>query len=109
MNSSLKSQWAKYKLTDTDRKWFAENYPDDMEYMKQIEDVAYVMILSKETDVDRWHSTFNQITAEEAIEILGIEKFLSGLHRVAFHRSAVRYNNDESIHIHFRAFTYWDI
>lgn len=39
-----------------------------------------------------------RITQKEAIEILGREKFLSGLHRASFHCSVCRHNGDNSIY-----------
>ena len=46
------------------------------------------------------------ITQEKAIEILGREKYLSGLQRCTFHSSAVRYNESETIFVLFDSYKF---
>jgi hypothetical protein len=46
-------------------------------------------------------SIVTKITQKKAIEILGRNTFLNGLHRCAFHSSAVRYSPDDKIVVLF--------
>lgn len=52
-------------------------------------------------------SIVTKITHKKAIELLGREKFLSGLHRSVFHNSAVRYTPDDKTAICFDSSKYF--
>lgn len=43
-----------------------------------------------------------KIKWDEALEILGIEKFVSGIARATFHASASRENGSEEVHFEFK-------
>lgn len=82
-----------FKLTDKDkellRKW---GYPESD--LLQIEDAANegkIKSYRKET------ASWNHISVDGAIRILGRTEFLSGLSRAAFHRSAQRENNGRRV------------
>lgn len=94
------------KLTDEDKKYLREMYDETEErYLKQIEDC------SKKTSFyyinDRKWGTAKKISEAEAIRLLGRERFVSGMHRAAFHRSAIRElpeNEDQYVKFDSRAF-----
>lgn len=68
------------KLTSEDKKLLTEwGYPE--EDFNQIE---------RATTKTTYESNRNKVTADEAIDILGREEYLSGIARSAFHWSACR-------------------
>ena len=83
----------KFKLTEDDiallREW-GETNDDDI---KQIERCASEKWTKYEL-TDYKQEIRKKISREEAIEILGRERWLSGMQRCAFHCSAVRYQGD---------------
>ena len=69
------------KLTEEDRAYLRDTLKEDTESIRQIEQV-----LAKTTfKIDK-----KRLTAEEVIEQIGREDFLSGMDRCAFHVDAVR-------------------
>lgn len=95
------------KLTDEDKKYLREMYDETEErYLKQIEDCSkktVFMLINKEKD------TSKRIAEGEAIRLLGRETFVSGMHRAAFHRSAIRYvpNTNENVYVAFSSYAFW--
>jgi hypothetical protein len=86
------------KLTNKDKKYllsigYAEN---DFEQIGNIAKYTKYEMFTKEDE-----SIVTRITQKKAIELLGRNTFLSGLGRTAFHRSAVRYNDDDNICVMF--------
>ena len=86
------------KLTNKDKKYllsigYSEN---DFEQIGNIAKYTKYEMFTKEDE-----SIVTTITQKKAIELLGRNTFLSGLGRTAFHQSAVRYNNDDTICVLF--------
>lgn len=48
-----------------------------------------------------------KINRKEAISILGREKYLCGLHRSSFHRTATQINEDETLIVYFDSSRYF--
>lgn len=104
------------KLTDEDKKFLREMYDETEERnLKQIEDCSKKTVFTlinkdeKETRYSSLWYTSKRITEKEAIRLLGRETFVSGMHRAAFHRSAIRYvpNTDEKVWVSFSAYAFW--
>lgn len=72
------------KLTSEDKKVLKKNRYLDQD-MSQIE---------KATTKTTYEMNGEKISREKALEVLGREKYLSGISRSAFHWSAVRDNNN---------------
>ena len=86
------------KLTNKDKKYllsigYSEN---DFEQIGNIAKYTKYEMFTKEDE-----SIVTTITQKKAIELLGRNTFLSGLGRTAFHQSAVRFNNDDTICVLF--------
>lgn len=92
------------KLTNKD-KAFLKSYGVDESDFSTIESAGrktkYEMF---ETNNE---SIVTTITQKKAIEILGREKYLIGLFRSAFHSSAVRLNDDDTICVVFDSSKFW--
>ena len=73
------------KLTVKDKKILSDMGYSDKDF-NQIE---------KAISITKYTAYGREITPPEAIKILGISVFLSGISRSAFHWSAIRYANDE--------------
>lgn len=86
------------KLTKTDKGYLRSIGYAECDF-EQIEDVAKYIKYEMFTKEDE--SIVTRITQKKAIEILGRNTFLSGLGRTAFHRSAVRYNDEGTIYVYF--------
>ena len=48
-----------------------------------------------------------RISKEKAVEILGLETFLSGISRAAFHRDCARYSEDGKTCVFFSLAQWW--
>ncbi len=86
------------KLTNKDKKYllsigYSEN---DFEQIGNIAKYTKYEMFTKENE-----SIVTIITQKKAIELLGRNTFLSGLGRTAFHRTAVRYNDEGTIYVVF--------
>lgn len=86
------------KLTNKDKKYllsigYTEN---DFEQIGNIAKYTKYEMFTKEDE-----SIVTRITQRECIKLLGRNTFLSGLGRTAFHQSAVRFNNDDTICVLF--------
>ena len=86
------------KLTNKDKKYllsigYTEN---DFEQISNIAKYTKYEMFTKEDE-----SIVTRITQRECIKLLGRNTFLSGLGRTAFHRSAVRYNDEGTIYVGF--------
>ena len=86
------------KLTNKDKKYllsigYTEN---DFEQISNIAKYTKYEMFTKENE-----SIVTRITQRECIKLLGRNTFLSGLGRTAFHRSAVRYNDEGTIYVGF--------
>ena len=86
------------KLTNKDKKYllsigYTEN---DFEQIGNIAKYTKYEMFTKEDE-----SIVTTITQKKAIELLGRNTFLSGLGRTAFHRSAVRFTDDDKICVMF--------
>lgn len=79
------------KLTNKDKKYLLSIGCVENDF-EQVEKVARYTKYEYYTKEDE--SIVTTITQKKAIEILGREKFLSSLHRSAFHRSVVNYNDN---------------
>ena len=92
------------KLTNKDKKYllsigYTEN---DFEQIGNIAKHTKYEMFTKEDE-----SIVTTITQKKAIELLGRNTFLSGLGRTAFHRSAVRYNDEGTIYVVFDGSKYF--
>ena len=85
---------AKFKLTPEDIALLKEWGEKDNDCIKQVERVASKKWTKYEL-IDYNKKIRKKISREEAIEILGREEWLSGLHRSAFHCSACRYQGGD--------------
>ena len=86
------------KLTNKDKKYllsigYSEN---DFEQIGNLAKYTKYEMFTKENE-----SIVTTITQKKTIELLGRNTFLSGLGRTAFHRSAVRYNDEGTIYVVF--------
>ena len=86
------------KLTNKDKQYllsigYSEN---DFEQIGNIAKYTKYEMFTKENE-----SIVTTITQKKTIELLGRNTFLSGLGRTAFHRSAVRYNDEGTIYVVF--------
>lgn len=86
------------KLTNKDKKYllsigYTEN---DFEQISNIAKYTKYEMITREDE-----SIVTRITQRECIKLLGRNTFLSGLGRTAFHRSAVRYNDEGTIYVGF--------
>ena len=86
------------KLTNKDKKYllsigYTEN---DFEQISNIAKYTKYEMFTKEDE-----SIVTRITQRECIKLIGRNTFLSGLGRTAFHRSAVRYNDEGTIYVGF--------
>ena len=86
------------KLTNKDKKYllsigYTEN---DFEQIGNIAKYTKYEMFTKEDE-----SIVTRITQRECIKLIGRNAFLSGLGRTAFHRSAVRYNDEGTIYVLF--------
>ena len=86
------------KLTNKDKKYLLSiGYTEsDFEQIGNIAKHTKYEMFTKEDE-----SIVTTITQKKAIELLGRNTFLSGLGRTAFHRSAVRFNDDDTIYVIF--------
>ena len=76
------------KLTEEDKE-LLRSWHEKEEYFPQIQQAMmgkYTVV----THVDKGTGERKRITHEKAIELLGRRAYLSGIHRSAFHRSAVQ-------------------
>jgi hypothetical protein len=89
-----------FKITKTDKK-ILQDMGCIKEDFKQIEEAANVGDFIYTSYQNKPYT--KNITHNEAIKLLGREKFLSGLLRSAFHFSAIRYIKEENkdIYIYF--------
>ena len=79
------------KLSNKDKKYLLSigALEDDFEQMEKVTKHTKYEYFTKEDE-----SIVTTITQKKSIEILGRERFLIGLLRSAFHRSAVQYNDN---------------
>lgn len=77
------------KFTESDRAYLREHHHEPDEAIRQIEAAVSKTVYSLAI---KGEST--KISRKKAIEILGREKWLSGMDRSAFHRSATYTTND---------------
>ena len=86
------------KLTNKDKKYLLSiGYTEsDFEQIGNIAKYTKYEMFTKEDE-----SIVTTITQRECIKLLGRNTFLSGLGRTAFHRSAVRFNDDDTIYVIF--------
>lgn len=86
------------KLTKKDKEYLLSIGYAERDF-EQIGDIAKYTKYDMFTKEDE--SIVTRITQKKAIEILGRNIYLSGLGRTAFHRSAVRYNDEGTIYVVF--------
>ena len=103
---------SKFKLTPEDIALLREWGETEERCIKQVERCA-AKKYTKYTMIDTSNGIGvkkKSISREEAIEILGREEWLSGLHRSAFHCSAVRYKGggcEGQIYVHFDSYDFF--
>lgn len=93
------------KLTNKDKKYllsigYTEN---DFEQIGNIAKYTKYDMITREDE-----SIVTRITQRECIKLLGRNTFLSGLGRTAFHRSAVRYDDNDTLFVLFDANKYFN-
>lgn len=76
--------------------------------MYQIKQVAKIVKLTYVWRYDNGYVESGVISASEAIGIIGKHRFLCGLDRCSFHRSALQANEDASVLISFDAYAYFE-
>lgn len=84
------------KFTEFDRAYLREHHHEPDEAIRQIEAAVSKTVYSLEI---KGKST--KISREKAIEILGRERWLSGMDRSAFHRSSVCSTDDGDKTVYF--------
>ena len=95
------------KLTDTQKKYLADNTcsdkEEDFKAIEQAIDAMAYAVYSRPRDCDRSvPPQFDHHAGEtEVREILGEEAWLDGCERAAFHRTAVRYANEGNTEVRF--------
>ena len=95
------------KLTDTQKKYLADNTcsdkEEDFKAIEQAIDAMAYAVYSRPRDCDRSvPPQFDHHAGENEVkEILGEEAWLDGCERAAFHRTAVRYANEGNTEVRF--------
>ena len=92
------------KLTKKDKEYLLSIGAKECD-LKQIEESTKMTKYEMYTKEDE--SIVHRIGVRKAIEILGRKTFLTGILRSAFHKTAVRYNEDGTIFVMFDAEKYW--
>ena len=95
------------KLSNDNKKYLKNiNVPE--EDFTQIEEcIPYTTFKLYKPIKGKYDEFVRNISRKEAIEILGIKEFLSGMSRSAFHLTAVRFSLDENYTVYFDSSKYF--